>query len=41
MMCKLNGQIDNVCIHPLEMIWKSKDGCKRGHYVVQIIRVDG
>ena len=37
MMCKLKGQMDKEGI----MMWKSKGGCKRGHYDVQIKRADG
>ena len=34
-MVKLKGRIKGI------MMWKLKGGCKRGHYDVQIKRVDG
>ena len=37
MMCNLKGR----WIREGIMMWKSKGGCKRGHYDVQIITVDG
>ena len=36
-MCKLNGR----CIREGIMTCKCKSGCNRGHYDVQIKRVDG
>ena len=36
-MCKLKGR----WIREGIMMWKSKGGCKTGHYDVQIKRADG